>query len=293
MSPWEPGPRLLGNLCIITLGTLRTFTWKIWEPWGNLYNTTLGTLTTFTWETWESWENLYNATLESLRKPWQYNLGTLENLLQCNLGNLEGTFTIQPWEPWKTWEPSGNLEETLREPWQSNLGNLIETFTMSPWEPGPRLLGNLCIIILGTLTTFTWQTWEPCREPWIRNLEGLEGTFWEPSKPWEPWKPLLGNLGGIGFGAAPVCSETFTMAEDPKASAVGEKYMFHIVTYCFVLFMQFQFRCLDWKPLQCILGKLETFTLYPWKAWGNLDNVTLGSLRQPLQCNLGNLENVY
>ena len=26
-----------------------------------------------------------------------------------------------------------------------------------------------------------------------------------------------------GFGAAPVCSETFTMAEDPKASAVGEK----------------------------------------------------------------------
>jgi len=26
----------------------------------------------------------------------------------------------------------------------------------------------------------------------------------------------------MGFGAAPVCSETFTMAEDPKASAVGE-----------------------------------------------------------------------
>ena len=23
---------LLGNLCIITLGTLRTFTWKTWEP---------------------------------------------------------------------------------------------------------------------------------------------------------------------------------------------------------------------------------------------------------------------
>ena len=166
--------------------------------------------------------------MESLRKPWQYNLGTLENLLQCNLGNLEGTFTIQPWEPWKTWEPSGNLEETLkepwgyllgtlREPWQSNLGNLLETFTISPWEPGPRLLGNLYIIILGTLTTFTWKTWDPCREPW-RNLEG---TFWEPfgnregtlrnlgnlgnlertlrtlgtlSEPWEPWEPLLGNL---------------------------------------------------------------------------------------------------
>ena len=89
---------------------------------------------------------------------------------------------------------------TFWEPWQSNLGNLIETFTMSPWEPGPRLLGNLYIIILGTLTTFTWKTWEPCREPW-RNLEGLEGTFWEP---WGTlgnlylgtftWEPLLGNL---------------------------------------------------------------------------------------------------
>ena len=106
---------------------------------------------------------------------------------------------------------------------------------MSPWEPGPHLLGNL-----GTLTTFTWKTWEPCREPW-RNLEG---TFWEP---WGTllgnlylgtWEPLLGNLepwlgnlgtllgnlylepgnlGGMGFGAAPVCSQTFTMAEDPKA----------------------------------------------------------------------------
>ena len=124
---------------------------------------------------------------------------------------------------------------------------------MSPWEPGPRLLGNLYIIILGTLTTFTWKTWDPCREPW----GNLLGTFWEPwgnlEEPWEPWEPwanlgnlgnlylgtwepllgnlylgtwepLLGNLylepgnlGGMGFGAAPVCSETFTMAEDPKA----------------------------------------------------------------------------
>ena len=117
---------------------------------------------------------------------------------------------------------------------------------MSPWEPGPRLLGNLYIIILGTLTTFTWKTWDPCREPW-RNLEG---TFWEPfgnregtlrnlgnlgnlertlgtlgtlSEPWEPWEPLLGNLG------------TFT-----------------------------------WEPL---LGNLGTFTWEPllgtWEPWGN------------------------
>ena len=86
---------------------------------------------------------------------------------------------------------------------------------MSPWEPGPRLLGNLYIIILGTLTTFTWKTWEPCREPW-RNLEG---TFWEPfgnlegtlrnlgnlglegtlREPWEPWGNL-GNLGNLYLG---------------------------------------------------------------------------------------------
>ena len=87
----------------------------------------------------------------------------------------------------------GNLEGTL-----GTLGTLSE-----PWEPWEPLLGNL--------GTFTW-------EPLLGNL----GTF--------TWEPLLGNLylepgnlGGMGFGAAPVCSETFTMAEDPKASAVGEK----------------------------------------------------------------------
>ena len=140
MSPWEPGPRLFGNLYIIILGTLTTFTWKTWDP---------------------------------CREPW---------------GNLLGTF----------WEPFGNLEGTLRN--LGNLGNL------------ERTLGTL-----GTLGTFTWEpgnlylgtfTWEP--------LLGNLGTF--------TWEPLLGNLylepgnlGGTGFGAAPVCSETFTMAEDPKA----------------------------------------------------------------------------
>ena len=187
-------------------------------------------------------ENLYNVD-----NIWQYNLGILENLLQCNLGNLEGTFTIQPWEPWKTWEPSGNLEETLkepwgyllgtlREPWQSNLGNLLETFTMSPWEPGPRLLGNLYIIILGTLTTFTWKTWDPCREPW-RNLEG---TFWEPrgnlEEPWEPWA----NLGNLYLG-------TFTW--EPGNLYLGT---------------------FTWEPGNLYLG---TFTWEPllgtWEPWGN------------------------
>ena len=44
---------------------------------------------------------------------------------------------------------------------------------------------------------------------------GTLGTF-----TWEP-----GNLGGMGFGAAPVCSETFTMAEDPKAFCCWGKMM--------------------------------------------------------------------
>ena len=78
-----------------------------------------------------------------------------------------------------------------------NLGNLERTLgTLSePWEPWEPLLGNL--------GTFTW-------EPGNLYL----GTFtWEPGNLYlEP-----GNLGGMGFGAAPVCSETFTMAEDPKA----------------------------------------------------------------------------
>ena len=70
----------------------------------------------------------------------------------------------------------------------------------------------------------------------LGNLERTLGTLGTLSEPWEPWEPLLGNiylgtwepllgnlylepgnLGGMGFGAAPVCSETFTMAEDPKA----------------------------------------------------------------------------
>jgi len=53
---------------------------------------------------------------------------------------------------------------------------------LGTWEP-----------LLGNLGAFTW-------EPLLGNL------YLEP-----------GNLGGMGFGTAPVCSETFTMAEDPKA----------------------------------------------------------------------------
>ena len=127
---------------------------------------------------------------------------------------------------------------------------------MSPWEPGPRLLGNLYIIILGTLTTFTWKTWEPCREPW-RNLEG---TFWEPfghlegtlrnlgnlegtlgTFTWEPgnlylgtctftWEPVLGtctwNLGTLGESVLELlrsAPKPLLRLKTPKHSAVGEK----------------------------------------------------------------------
>ena len=137
---------------------------------------------------------------------------------------------------------------------------------MSPWEPGQRLLGNLYIIILGTLTTFTWKTWEPCREPW-RNLEGtfwgpfgnLLGTLREPCgtlgtlrEPWEPWGNLEGTLGTLG---------TFTW--EPL---LGSLYL----------------GTFTWEPL---LGKLGTFTWEPllgnlylgtwepllgtWEPWGN------------------------
>ena len=82
-----------------------------------------------------------------------------------------------------------------------NLGNLGNLY-LGTWEP---LLGNLYL-----------GTWEPL----LGNL--YLGT----------WEPLLGNLylepgnlGGMGFGVAPVCSETFNLPwlKTPKHSAVGEK----------------------------------------------------------------------
>ena len=86
-----------------------------------------------------------------------------------------------------------------------NLGNLEGTLGTFTWEP-----------LLGNLGTFTWEpgnlylgTWEPL-------LGNLGNLYLEP-----------GNLGGMGFGAAPFCSETFTMAEDPKAFCCwGIKAMF-------------------------------------------------------------------
>ena len=104
-----------------------------------------------------------------------------------------------------------------------NLGNLEGTLGTFTWEPGNLYLGTW-EPLLGTLGTFTW-------EPLLGNL----GTFtWDPGNlylgtfTWEPGNLYLepGNLGGMGFGAAPVCSETFTMAEDPKAFCCWGKTKF-------------------------------------------------------------------
>ena len=97
------------------------------------------------------------------------------------------------------------------------------------------------------METFAWEPLGPCRKLHI----------------WQPWEPLLGNLcrklhlatllGNLGnlhlgtlgnlssgtfagFGAAPASSETFTMAEDPKASAVGEQQdSVHMYIYIYLV----------------------------------------------------------
>ena len=87
----------------------------------------------------------------------------------------------------------------------------------STWEP---LLGNL------TLGTSIW-------EPYLGNLTLGTST----------WEPLFGNLylgtsirepGGMGFCAAPLCSETFTMAEDPSSFRCWGKMLgkFHKAFQC-------------------------------------------------------------
>ena len=160
MSPWEPGPRLLGNLYIIILGTLTTFTWKTWEPCREPWRNLEGTF-------WEPFGNLE---------------GTLRNL--GNLGNLEGTLR-EPWEPLLgnlgtfTWEP-GNLYLGTWEPLLGNLllGNL-GTFT---WEP---LLGNLY------LGTFTWEPWLGTWEPWGNGFWSCSGLLRNLYYGWRPQSILL------------------------------------------------------------------------------------------------------
>ena len=120
-------------------------------------------------------------------------LGTLEPL--GTLGTLEVLGTLKTLEMLGTLGTLGTLGNLEPLGTLGNLGNLAKLGNLEN-------LGNLY------LGTFTWK-------PLLGNLYLDLGTL--------TWEPLLGNLGRMGFGAAPVCSETFTMAEDPKASAVGEK----------------------------------------------------------------------
>ena len=169
------------------------------------------------------------------------------------LGNLAGNLFLGTllgnlaWEPLAgnpclgtcSWEPLGNmflgtLLGTSWEPcWEPLPGNLAwePCLGTSCWEP---LLGNL---FLGT----SWEhvpgnlAWEP-----------LPGNLaWEPLPGNLAWEPLPGNpvpnLAPCGFGcskgfkrkpfpgtrfpadlAAPTCSGTFTMAEDPKLTLLGK-----------------------------------------------------------------------
>ena len=122
--------------------------------------------------------------------------------LETLLGNLFlepllGNLSLEPLLPFLgnlAWEPLlGNLA------WEPALANLWESLGTSSWEPLGTWLGSL---LLGT------SSWEPLPRnlflgTWLGNLA---------------WEPLPGNLGTLAIRilAAPTCSETFTMAEDPK-----------------------------------------------------------------------------
>ena len=112
--------------------------------------------------------------------------------LQKSCGNLVGTLK-------QNGQSCGKLVGTL----QQSCGNLARTLEQSCGNLGAKLR-NKVVGTLGTLGTLQ----EPCK-----NLGNLVGTWREPwnlvGTSWEP--------GGMSLGAAPACSETFTMAEDPKA----------------------------------------------------------------------------
>ena len=163
---------------------------------------------------------------------------------------------------------------------------------MSPWEPGQRLLGNLYIIILGTLTTFTWKSWEPCREPW-RNLGWLEGTlrepwgnlggtFWEPwgnpEEPWEPWgnlgnlylgtftwEPLLGNLYLGTFNWEPLLGNLGTFTWEPLLGTCSSKRYSSKICREVLLRQMLRIWCILWFQLD---EKEKGTSLWSWMGFG-------------------------
>ena len=180
-----------GNLTLQkSCGNLGAKLWEPWEPWGNLVGTLWGKVV----------GTLWNKVVGTL---WEQNCGNIVGTLEQSCGNLGGTLwnkvvgtlgtlgTLQ--EPG---EPCGNLAGTL---WGKVVGSLWNKVVGTLWN---KTVGTLWNKVVGTLGTLQ----EPCR-----NLAGTLGTLWAPGRNlgtlWEP----RGNLG------APACSETLTMAEDPKA----------------------------------------------------------------------------
>ena len=54
---------------------------------------------------------------------------------------------------------------------------------------------------------------------------------WEPCLVTSSWEPSLGTLRSADL-AAPTCSVTFVMAEDPKLTLLGEKNAYSIYHQC-------------------------------------------------------------
>jgi len=231
MNLWLTRCREQQKLCLDTCAwtpCLQICSWELaWEPLlGNLaWEPVLGNLSLETYSGEPCLETcLGNLFLKTLLgdlacepvlgnlawKPvlgtlaWQPGIGTLA--WKPFLGNLawEPLLGNLAWEPLGTFGNLGNLWESL-----GIFGNLAWT---SSWKPLGTLLGNW-------LRTLTWK-------PALRNL--LMGTFgsllgnlaWEPlpgnprlgTSSWEPW---LGTLRSADL-AAPTCSETFIMAENPS-----------------------------------------------------------------------------
>ena len=175
------------------------------EPCGNLAGTLWGKVVGTLWN--KVVGTLWNKTVGTLCERWSKAVGTLGGTLWNKVvGTLQEPCLVGTWrEPCgaKLWEPCGTK---LREPCGTKL-----------WEP------------CGNVGAKLWEPWGNLVEQSCGNLGNLAGTLQEP---WEPCGNLAGTLELCGnlvgtwgnvLGAAPACSETFTMAEDPKHAAVGEK----------------------------------------------------------------------
>ena len=207
-------------------GMLGANLWEPWEPWGNVVGTLWGKVV----------GTLWTKVVGTLREPWSKAAGTLRSLGEPCGAKLWEPCGTKLWVPCgtKCWEPRRNVGAKLWEPWGNlveqscgnlgNFGNLAGSLGTLR-EPGGNLVGQSCgnLVwnkVVGTLWNKTvgtlWERWSKAGGTLWNKLVGTLGTLQEP---WEPCGNLgtCGNLVGMSLGAAPACSETFTMAEDPKA----------------------------------------------------------------------------